>query len=267
MPHDGRAVLELGVALAEDGRSRLARRRVSYPWSVGRGYPNGDKPGAVTIIPQMSGAGLIAGDQFEQHVAVDACARLHLVSAGATLVHGASPKRSSRSAWRVAVGPSARVTIASEPYVLMEDAQLELTQTLIVHEDARVVTMEGMVLAPGVTSASWSAETSARRPDGTVLFLDRQVASSSALFRISELPGSCTAFVTILVFAPRALQPSVRQGLADHLADAEPAIWSACCALRGGSGIGVRLAGSNGGRLRDRARSVHDLAVGMLFNR
>jgi len=200
---DGDAMLDIAVTRGADGASRLVRRRVSYPWSLGRGYPCDD--GTVRVIPQAAGAGLLSNDCFRQQITVTSGASLRIDTAGATLVHGASPSQAGRSSWRYILEGSAKASIASEPYVLMEDSELVLRQDLVIDVNAVLVATETVVLAPGVTRASWKLETTASRPDGTQVFKDVQIATSCSLSRTGCLPKAFNAFSTVLIFYAAAL--------------------------------------------------------------
>ena len=253
-------VLDIIVTRGADGRSRLVRKRVSYPWSLGRGYPSSGDSRAVTIIPQAAGAGLLAGDRFRQHITVAPGASLRVAPAGATLVHGALPPRTSRSCWSYVLQASAAASVVTEPYVLMEDADLALRQNLVVDADAVLVTTETVVLAPGVSRASWRLETSVLRTDGTPIFDDIQVAATGGLRRIRRLPGTFDAFTTVLVFAPPACLKGLDRELVNRIDRAGSALWGACAHLRAAAGLGIRLAGHDGGQVRDMARELHEVA-------
>lgn len=257
------AVLDIAVRPGGDGASRLVRRRVSYPWSLGRGYP---RRGSITIVPQAAGAGLLAGDDFRQRIDVEQGAALRVAPAGATLVHGAMPARTSRSSWEYVVEAGARASIAQEPYVLMEDADLAIRQDLVVDAEAVMIATEAVVLAPGTARARWQLETRVHRPDGTPLVVDRQVATAGGLDRVACLPGGYTAFATVLVLAPPSCLTGLEGEINDRLAGAASGVWGACAPLRAGAGLGVRIAARDGGRARDISRDLHRRAedlVGM----
>lgn len=250
-PETGGAELDISVVAGADGRSRLLRHRVSYPWSLGRGYNIGPDARTAMVIPQIAGAGLLAGDSFRQNIKVDAGGALQLVSAGATLVHGASVPRASRSDWHYRIGAGASVMIASEPHVLMEGSDLDLRQDLVVDETSVVIASEAVIPAPGASNVSWRMRTTARRPDGTVVFRDVQIVDAAALARTRRLPGGHAACATVLVFLPRCGGAEIRCLLEERLKAAGAGIWGAIAALRGGAGFGGRLTAATGGQVRD----------------
>ena len=257
---DDRPVLDVAITRGADGRSRLVRRRVCYPWSLGRGYLLGGGTRTITIVPQAAGAGLLAGDRFRQQISIGPGASLRFAPAGATLVHGATPSQTSLSLWRYVLDVSAEASIASEPHVLMEDANLVLRQEFVIDHEAALVATEAVVLAPGVSRASWKLETCVLRSDGSTLFIDNQIASADSLHRTGRLPGAFTAFASVLIIAP----PHRRKGLARELdrriRRPEATVWGACAHLRTDAGLGIRLAGRDGGQVRKMALELHDLA-------
>lgn len=245
------AALDLTVAVGPDGRSRIAARRAAFPWSLGRGYP-GPPGAAVEVIPQVAGAGLLAGDAVRQAVRVGPGAALRLTSAGAMLVHGDAEGREARSDWRMEAGPGAVLVVASEPHALLAGAALDLAQTLVIDAGARFAGFEGVCRAgPG---GAWRTRSLVMRPGGEVLFDDRQAAGVDALDRAAALPGGWTAFGTVLALGPDS--GAAMEALPEGPLDLGPGVWAAAARLRGGCGVGVRIAAVDGGRLREAGRAA-----------
>ena len=242
----GALSLDLTIRLGADGRSRLASRRVSFPWSLGRGYPG--PPGApVTLIPQVAGAGLLAGDLARQRIRVEDGAALHLASAGAMLTHGAPGGRGSISDWAIDLGHGARAVLLSEPYVLFDDADLTLRQTITLPRDASLVSCEGICAdLPG--RRCWTSEIVVRRPGGEVLFRDRQRVSRALLARHAALSGAWTSFGTVIALSqdPDDMLRAMTS-MADRL---DAGAWAGATPTRAGSGVCVRVAAGSGQELR-----------------
>lgn len=244
-------VLDLTVSRQPDGRSRLKRRHASFPWSLGRGYPGApDEP--VLLIPQMAGAGLLAGDHLTQHLRVETGAGLHLVSAGAMLVYGAPGGSQSVSEWEVNLSSYAKAFLVSEPYVLFDDADFKLRQVLIVAPDATLIGCEGIVCAEPCNLSRWQTETVVRRPDGTHLFTDRQRVSPETLSRQFELAGAWSAFGTLMILGPQSERQF--QETDDHICalitQSGCGVWIASAPTRAGSGTCIRIAAKDGQKLR-----------------
>ena len=248
----GALSMDLAIGLGADGRSRLASRRVSFPWSLGRGYPG--PPGSpVTLIPQVAGAGLLAGDRIGQRIRVEDGAALHLESAGAMLTYGTPGGQGSVSDWVIDLGHGARVVLLSEPYVLLDNADLTLRQTITLPRASTLVSCEGVCAAsPG--HRCWTSEIVVRRPEGTVLFEDRQQVTGDLLDRLTEMPGSWTSFGTVIVLSEDpdgalAIMTSTADGL-------DGGTWTGIAPTRAGAGVCARVAAGSGQQLRTALRSL-----------
>lgn len=250
--------LDLTIALGADGASRLAQRRVAYPWSVGRGYPG--QPGEpLTVIPQVAGAGLLAGDHVLQRIHVAQDAALHLQSAGAMLTYGTPGGAKCRSDWALDVEAGGRAFVISEPYVLLPDAALMLRQTITIAPGGRVVACEGMVAAPGASTSRWQTETVVQGPDGTPLFRDRQRASAEMLATQARMPGGWTAFGTVLVLTPDVQQ--VRAVIEETVRSTTSPAAIGVAPLPRGLGVCARIAAPDGQTLRDALFGMSSAAV------
>ena len=164
------------------------------------------------------------------------------------------------SFWRYVLAASAEASIAAEPYVLMEDANLVLRQEFVIDEEAALVATEAVVLALGISRASWTLETCVLRPDGTTIFIDNQIASADCLGRTRRLPGAVTALASMLIVAPARRRSGLTQELNCRIRRPEATVWGACADLRADVGLGTRLAGYEGGQVRRLALELHDLA-------
>lgn len=252
-PKTGRCALDLTVCVGADGRSRLAARDVSFPWSLGRGYSSGPND-PVMLIPQVAGAGLLAGDHVRQRICVGSNAALYLASAGAMLTYGTHGGGHSVSDWSVDLDAGARAFLVSEPYVLLDDAKLDLRQTLTVAPDATLIGCEGIVCAKAGNRSQWQTETLVRRPDGTRVFTDRQRASPKLLARQADLPGTWTAFGTVLILTPA---PDVHLAtIRGALDNAAAGLWIGASPIRANAGACVRIAAKNGQLLRSAMRAI-----------
>jgi len=241
--------LDLTVERGADGRSRLIRKRVAFPWSLGRAFAPISSDDPLLILPQAAGAGLVAGDDVHQAVTLDADTAARLESAGATVVHGGSGSL-ARSHWTFSLSPSSALVVAAEPYVLAPDADLHLTTQIDIAPDAVFIGFEGMCHAvpPDGTASrgSWRTDTRVFRPDGEILLIDRQRAEAGDPARLSALPFAPAAFGTIFVLAPPDRLTELETGPI-----ALPEVYAAATPLRKNAGIGIRIAAPTGGRLRD----------------
>src|SRR5690606_8256892 len=106
-------------------------------------------------------------------------ARLHLISAGATLAHGGPlPLRLSQVDWDLAAGPGARLAHMPDPWVLMPGATVSQNLNVEVAQGASLVLFDGFCRHdPQACAAggSWASALTIRRPGGAILLRDRQV--------------------------------------------------------------------------------------------
>ncbi|MEM7522188.1 MAG: urease accessory protein UreD [Pseudomonadota bacterium] len=248
--------LDLSVDIGPDGESRMTRHRVAFPWSLGRAFPAERAGGPLRILPQVAGAGLLSGDMRRQRVRVGAGAAARIEDAGAIVAHrGAHGPAAAR--WRYDLAAAARLTLAAEPYALSPGASLSLQTEIVIDPAASFLGFEGVCLA-GEGPASWRSETIVRAPDWTVLLVDRQRAEASDYARFAALPGKPAAFGSFLLLAPSSGQSSEFEAAASLCASISEKFgaYAAAAPLRGGVGVGVRLAAAAGGDLRRAAIAI-----------
>ncbi len=217
------------------------------------------------LIPQMAAAGLLAGDRIIQRIRVGAGGAMDLVSAGAMLTYGSATRQAAVSDWTLDLGPGSTTRILSEPYVVFDNAELVLRQTHCIAPDAVLVSVDGIVDASVQKTARWQTETIAHRPDGTVLFKDRQRADSASLSRQARLPGAWTAFGTLTVLTPDASAIGPVFEAARRQLDKR--VWSGWSFLPAMSGASARIAAPDGQRLRAALHELLKIATNSLLTR
>ncbi len=241
--------LDLSIERGLNGASRLIRHRVAYPWSLGRGYPD-DRAGGVMVLPQVAGAGLLAGDTINQRIRVGAGASLQLASAGATLVHGVPGGPAATSCWTYKLEEGAEAVIAAEPNALLDDARLAQQQTIFIHPTATMVLVDSFVDASRNRHVEWSSTTTVRDPNGTILMVDRQTATNPLLSWHRGFSGQWTAFGSLLILMPPEKSSDVLKRIQQSVSSAEKSEWIGIGNLRNNCGIGVRYATQSGASLR-----------------
>lgn len=250
--------LDLTVSAVPDGVPRMHRHRVAFPWSLGRAFGPADTNGPLRILPQVAGAGLLAGDSRHQRLRVGPGAAARIEDAGSIVVHRGTA-RPAATVWDYHVGEGACLTVAAEPYSLSPGASLRLRTRISMDPSGVFVGFEGVCLAGG-GPADWRSETVVEDPSGAPLLIDRQRAAAADYPRLGALTGGmktdgANAFGSILILCPPAKMPDLALPL-----DA-PGIYAGLTPLRGGIGVGIRMAASSGGTLRDAALSMmHQLA-------
>lgn len=249
--------LDITVARAPCGVSRLARRRVRHPWSLGRAFPGANAQDALTIIPQAAGGGLLAGDVQNQRVRVEPGARVRLVAAGATVVYG-SPGRGPVAAqsWRFELGRDAALATDAEPFVLRERSAFLTSQTVVLPESGVFLGCEAIVI-DAAADASWRSRLVVERPDGTQLLVDAQQSNDGLTRRLAGGSRPWRAFATLYLIAPRGRRDALALAAAETGCALDGGVIAAAAPLRGGLGVGVRLVATDGGALRNAARALH----------
>lgn len=237
----------LDVSVTAD---RMQRKRVAFPWSLGRAYACETWTGALRLIPQVSGAGLLSGDHLRQKVHVDAQARLRLESAGAMQVL-AGTSGVARSDWNFVLEHGAMLVLDAEPYALMPRAALDLHSHFHLAPEAIVLAAEAICYTHMDIAqhphglGTWRSQTTVADASGASMFIDRQAASIEGVKRLRRLPTGFAAFGTIWVLA----DIKIAEAAVVDLPDVTPCRL-ALSPLRAGAGIAIRLAAVDGGVLR-----------------
>lgn len=245
------AQLSLTIGVDTTARSRITRRRVSWPWSLPRGYHLHGAQGPLTVLPQAAGAGLLPGDRWRHEIAVERHARLRLVEAGSTAVHRAKAGKAEPGAvhWRLSAGSGAELALFSQPYVMMERARLHQQMRLSLHPHAVVVIADGFCLRAGEADGAldWRSELVVEQEDGTPLLRDAQSVTGAELARLAQVHEAAHAFGAVTLLAPRPTLELLRQDLPEGAFGCEG--YAAVGPLRREVGLALRLACRNGGAL------------------
>lgn len=248
--------LDLTVGRPGGGASRLTRRRVRFPWSLGRAF-GGEGPGdALEIIPQSAGGGLLAGDVQRQRVRVEAGARALIRSAGATVVYGTpSGGVCAEQSWRFELGPEAALAMASEPFALRRRSDLRTRQTVVLPACGVFVGAEAVVIDQEAT-ACWRSRLDVERPDGARVLVDGQRSTAEIGRRLASAPRPWRAFATLYALAPPERIPAMSLAIGGADRPGTARVVMAAAPLRGGLGLGVRIMASDGGAMRDAAHNL-----------
>ncbi len=242
-------VLDLSVSAAPGGVLRMHRHRVAFPWSIGRAFGAADAEGTLRILPQVAGAGLLSGDSRHQRLSICPGAAVRVEDAGAIVVHRGK-RGPAATAWRYQIAAGARLTIAAEPYALSPGSALHLSTSIAYDPSGSFVGFEGVCLA-GDRPVDWRSETVVEDLTGAPLLIDRQSVTAADYARLGALPGKVSAFGSFLILCPPEKTPALSLPSA-------PGVYAGMTPLRGGIGVGVRLAADSGGTLRAAALSIMD---------
>lgn len=241
--------LSLTIGIDATARSRITRRRVSWPWSLPRGYHLHGAQGPLTVLPQAAGAGLLPGDNWRLEIAVERHARLRLVEAGSTVVHRAKT-RPGKVQWLLSAGSGAVLALFSQPFVMMEGARLHQQMRLSLHPHAVVILADGFCLrgSAGDGELDWHSELSVEQEDGTPLLRDAQSVTGAELARLAQVHETARAFGTVTLLAPRPTLEELRQDLSEGAFGCDGG-YAAVGSLRGEVGLALRLTCRDGGAL------------------
>lgn len=256
--------LKLEIACDLTGRSHISGRRVSWPWSLPRGFHQHGRQGPITVLPQAAAAGLLPGDRWRHDLTLAPQAKLRMIEAGATAVHGGG-SAPGRVGWRLRVAAGAVLALFAQPFVLLPGAALRQELALILHPNATVVLCDGICLRdPADAGISWQSVLTAEHEDGSKLFRDAQSVDGPALVRLSELHGDARAFASVSVLAPEPVLGMLETALRPVLAALEG--YAACAPLRGGAGLALRIACPDGGALTRAMAAVQTALDQRLFS-
>ena len=238
--------LNVGCDMA--GRTRITGRHVSWPWSLPRGFQEQGRHGPLTILPQAAAAGLLPGDVWQSEIVTEPCARMRLIEAGATAVHGGGAEP-GRVGWNLVAGPASVLALCAQPYVLLPGARLVHRVDVTMHPSACVAVLDGMCLSgdadPGM---GWTSVLTVRDEDGSVVLRDAQSVGGAALTSVAGLHANARAFGTLTVLAPPERQGALEAALGD-LARTIEGGYAACGPVRRRRGVALRLACHSGGAL------------------
>lgn len=257
--------LSVTIGLDGGGRSRITGRRVSWPWSLPRGYHLHGAQGPLTVLPQAAGAGLLPGDLWRHEIAVERHARLRMVEAGSTVVHRAGDEPGAVH-WQLSAGSGAVLALLSQPYVMMTGARLHQRMRLSLHSHAVAVLADGFCLRGEAADAAmeWQSDLTVEREDGTPLLRDAQSVTGAELARLAGVHETARAFGAVTLLAPGPTLEGLRQDLPDGAFGCEGG-YAAVGPLRGEVGLALRIACPDGGALVRAMAAVQDRIERRLF--
>ncbi|MDQ2093585.1 urease accessory protein UreD [Rhodalgimonas zhirmunskyi] len=261
--------LGLRISAQPTGRSHIAGRRVSWPWSLPRGFYMNGLHGPLTVLPQCAAAGLLPGDHWRHDLQVDNHAGLRFVEAGATVVHaGKAPP--GVVDWRISVGAGATLALFGQPFVLLPRARLHQTFDITLHDNAIAIISDGMCLSTAAPDGqSWQSTLCVKRADGLPILREAQQVDGAGLARIAachgqthgqshgQSHGPARAFASIMVFAPADVLADLLGELQDFVRQLKEG-YGACGMLRAKQGIGLRLVCGDGGALTRAMNAAQD---------
>ncbi|MEQ9638776.1 MAG: urease accessory protein UreD [Alphaproteobacteria bacterium] len=190
--------LDLAFAPAADGRTDLARRRLSYPWALTQPFYLDRVPaGMATVIPQSSAGGLFAGDRLVQAIEVCAGAAAHVTTQGATVVHAGNNGHHAESVWRLTVAAGGCLEVLGDPLVLFPDA--DLRQRIEIEAAGECVYADGIGWHPEAAFRRYAATIEIRRA-GKLLALDRVDIAADDVIREQAATSRAIGGMGLMLF-------------------------------------------------------------------
>ena len=63
---ESKFVFNIEIERNNHNKFKLIKKKVTFPWSLGRGYEQKSGINCIRILPQVAGAGLMSGDNFSK---------------------------------------------------------------------------------------------------------------------------------------------------------------------------------------------------------
>ncbi|HTQ71153.1 MAG TPA: urease accessory protein UreD [Acidocella sp.] len=238
--------LDLSFAPGSRGRTILAERRASYPYSITAPIVQADGTARLTL--QSISGGLYGGETLSQHIRLGAGASARLVQPAATTVRRRAQAGPARQSIRLEVGAGARLIYATRPLIMLPGSALRQDWEVSLAPGALVILWDGFVShSPKGEAPDWmlASRLTARTAEGRLLAAERMVVQGAALG--SGFQGASGAFSAFGKFwclgATAGITPAetVLRGLDN--------IRTGSTALPGHAGFTIALAASDGGAL------------------
>jgi len=227
--------LDLEFARGPDGRTELARRRVSYPWALTRPFYLDDAPADMaTVVPQSSAGGLYAGDRIVQQVQVAAGATAHVTTQGATVANAGRDGRHTENTWQLAVAADGWLEVMNDPVVLFPDS--DLRQRVAIDAAGICVYSESIGWHPEPIFRRYQTEITVHRA-GQLLALERVDIAATDIIRETAAAPDPLGGVGLMLFLNVDAE-AVAQALRPHVAEDRIGIGI----LPNDAGLAVRIA-------------------------
>lgn len=249
---ESKFVFNIEIERNNHNKFKLIKKKVTFPWSLGRGYEQKSGINCIRILPQVAGAGLMSGDNFFQRVYLGKDARAKVQDSGSMIVLSGQ-KGPASTHWEYTVDEGGVLILDSEPYCLLDHARCEVYNTFYLSNSATVIALDGFCHSKNLVEkfGFYKNETKVKSLDGKLILIDRQKALADSLHRLSKYVEKGSGAVgTINIFAVK----KVSENLMVVVDDLD--IPHARAAFNGISGFSIRLLAPSGGQLRNVTKHV-----------
>ncbi|WP_181702440.1 urease accessory protein UreD [Chthonobacter albigriseus] len=244
--------------------TRLTRRRTRYPFVLTSAFRLDDHPADMltTIVQSASGA-ILGEDRLVQRITVGAGANAHITTQAAMAVHRMPAGMIAEESIAIDVAAGALAEYLPAPRILFPDAALRQRLILTVDPAATAVVADGFVAHdPDATSAEavgglprahrhfrlYAGEIEIRRPDGALLAVDRfELAAPGNRFGRA---ASLRAHGSLIVATPGSTESHAALAAALDASLLDIDCLAAATLLPRGAGVALRIAATDGARLR-----------------
>lgn len=249
---DGSLQLDLVFEVA-GGRTVLARRHVSYPFSVAAPLPSA-APRAEVIVQSASG-GIYAGERLGLCICAADGAHAVVRMPSATVVHARRRGAAARQHVSLQAAAGATLLYLPRPLILFPAAALDQAMDVTAAADSTIVMRDGFLLhdplpaAPGLRSLRSCL--AVRTAEGHLIALDRARVDDGLINAASPgVTGAFRAFGTVWLVRRMdgARFGQIKTAISRHFAAGQDC-YASTTSLRGEAGAVVRVAAVEGGAL------------------
>lgn len=240
-----------------DGLSRIAGRRVRYPFVVLRPFWFGDKPdGIASVILQSGSGGFYAGEKLRQVVVVNENAAAHLTSQAAPVVHASRDAGPSDQHVVIEVGAGGYFEYITDPVIMFPGAWLYQCVEARIHSDSMLIHADGVIQhdpeVAGRCFLEYGNTFALRDEHGALLFRDSALIDGPGFKRMMPR-GACGWSATGLVVAAapgKAANHDRWVGVLSNRLTGMPGVYAACGLLPNAAGLVCRVVAIDGQALR-----------------
>jgi urease accessory protein len=253
--------LALDFAPDATGITRVARRRVRYPYTFLKPFWFDDQPaGIATVLIQSGSGGLYGGERLVQRLDLAPGAAVHFSTQAAAVVHARRGHAPTSQRLELRLGADTYLEYVPDPLILFPDAGLVQHAAVVLDPGAVLLHADGVVRHdPGPGDRPFAFYRNALEIDscdGTVLVRERMAVTGDAFDRmLGGAHGAWRACGLVLLVAParvaeHAAWCSLLAERLDLLERETGGLYAASASLPNDAGIACRIVARDGAVLR-----------------
>lgn len=257
---DGWQRASLRFAVASDGRTRLARQFVQYPFHITRPvHLDAGWPELATLVMQSTSGGLYRDDRVALEISVGAGAAAHVTTQSATKVHSMEDGGVATQNTSLTVEADGYAEFLSDALILFSDSRIQSDLSVSVAAGGAAVISDAALwhdpappAAPEMSVPDFALFSQALRirdEDGVVHVCERQLSGRESLAGLAPWQAHGVQASLYAIAPGRPLEPIV-EALRAALGKSEE-VWGGVTALPGGVGAAVRILANDGAAMRE----------------